>query len=255
MISWPLIRYVLMAALRDRLILSLGVLVAVGAALSVFLGSGAFIESSQFALVFTAGGLRLAGAAGLVLFVIFYMRRSFENKDVEFLLSRPISRTSFILSHAIAFSVLAVFLAAMIGVAVCAVVVQAVGPGHGLWIFSLMMEYVLIVNAALFFAMVLQSASSGAMAVLGLYILSRLMGQLLGIASVGDASPISPLLNGTMNIISMIVPRIDLMTQTSWLVYPDSNTEIGVGFIAAQGFVYTGLLICAALIDLRRRQF
>ena len=255
MISWPLIRYVLMAALRDRLVLSLGVLVAVGASLSVFLGSGAFIESSQFALVFTAGGLRFAGTAGLVLFVIFYLRRSFENKDVEFLLSRPISRTSFILSHSIAFSILAVFLASVIGVAVCAVVVQAVGPGHGLWVFSLMMEYIIIVNAALFFAMVLQSAAGGAMAVFGLYVLSRLMGQLLGIASVDGSSSVSVFLNPIMNFISMIVPRIDLMTQTSWLVYPDAGGDVGFAFIAIQGVVYSALLICAALIDLRRRQF
>lgn len=255
MISWPLIRYVLMAALRDRLVLSLGVLVAVGASLSVFLGSGAFIESGQFALVFTAGGLRFAGTVGLVLFVIFYLRRSFENKDVEFLLSRPISRTSFILSHSIAFSILAVFLAGVIGVAVCAVVVQAVGPGHGLWVFSLMMEYIIIVNAALFFAMVLQSAAGGAMAVFGLYVLSRLMGQLLGIASVDGASSVSVFLNPIMNFISMVVPRIDLMTQTSWLVYPDAGGDVGFAFIAIQGAVYSGLLICAALIDLRRRQF
>jgi hypothetical protein len=255
MLSWPLVRYVLMAALRDRLIVSLGILVAVGAALSVFLGSGAFIESSQFALVFTAGGLRFAGAVGLVLFVVFYIRRSFENKDVEFLLSRPISRSSFILSHAVGFSLLAIILGCVIGVAVCAVVIQAVGPGHGLWVFSLIMEYILIVNAALFFAMVLQSAASGAMAVFGLYVLSRLMGQLLGIASVGNESPIAPLLNGIMNIVSMIVPRIDLMTQTTWLVYPDAQGEIGFAFIAIQGVIYTGLLICAALIDLRRRQF
>lgn len=255
MISWPLIRYVLMAALRDRLVLSLGALVAVGASLSVFLGSGAFIEGSQFALVFAAGGLRFAGTAGLVLFVIFYLRRSFENKDVEFLLSRPISRTSFILSHSIAFSMLAVFLAGIIGVAVCAVVVQAVGSGHGLWVFSLMMEYIIIVNAALFFAMVLQSAAGGAMAVFGLYVLSRLMGQLLGIASVDGASSVSMLLNPIMNIVSMVVPRIDLMTQTSWLIYPDAGGDVGFVFVAIQGIIYSGLLVCAALIDLRRRQF
>lgn len=255
MLSWPLVRYVLMAALRDRLALSLGILVIIGAALSVFLGSGALIERTQFSLVFTAGGLRFAGAVGLVLFTVFYIRRSFDNKDVEFLLSRPISRTSFILSHAIGFSMLATSLACVIGLAVCGVVVQAVGPGHGLWVFSLIMEYIIIVNAVLFFAMVLQSAAGGAMAVFGLYVLSRLMGQLLGIASVADTMPGAAFLHGAMNIISMIVPRIDLMTQTSWLVYPDTDGGVGFSFVAIQGVIYSGLLICAALVDLRHRQF
>ena len=58
-----------------------------------------------------------------------------------------------------------------------------------------------------------------------------------------------------MNIVSMVVPRIDLMTQTSWLIYPDAPNEIGYAFVLIQGVVYCALLITAALVDLRRRQF
>jgi len=105
MFSWPLVTYVLMAALRDRLIVSLIVLVAVGTSLSVFIGSSAILEKDQFALVFAAAGLRFAGVAGLVLFTVFYVRRAFDTKDIEFLLARPVSRFSFLFSHAVAFSV------------------------------------------------------------------------------------------------------------------------------------------------------
>lgn len=254
MISGPLIRYVLMAAVRDRLILSLLLVIVLGACLAIFLGSAAVVESKQFALVFAAGGLRFTGVVGLVLFVVFHIRRSFDNKDVEFLLSRPISRTSFILSHAAAFSILSLILSLSIALIVLLLSGGKVGTGHELWIFSLIMEYLIVVNSALFFAMVVPTASGGALAVFGLYILSHLIGDLLGDARTFETSA-SVILNPVMNIISMVVPRLDLMAQTAWLVYPDGMHNVGFGFILAQGIFYCGLLICAALIDLRHRQF
>lgn len=255
MLSVPLIKYVMMAALRDRLVLSLMVLVVVGAALSLSLGSAALIEYDQFSLVFAAGGLRFAGVVGLVLFVVFYMRRSFDNKDVEFLLSRPISRGAFILSHAVAFSILATALAVAVVLALVMVSPLAVGSGHMLWGFSIIVEFILIANAALFFSMVLTSAAGAALAVFGLYVLARLMGQLLGIAAVGGGILGVPVLRAGMDVVSMVIPRFDLLAQTSWLIYPDLPVSVGYGFIAMQGAVYGALLIVAAVIDLRRRQF
>lgn len=254
MISGPLIRYVLMAAVRDRLILSLLLVIVLGSCLSIFLGSAAVVESRQFALVYTAGGLRFTGIFGLVLFVVFHIRRSFENKDVEFLLSRPISRTSFILSHAAAFSILAVALSLAITFIVLVFSGGKIGVGHELWIFSLIMEYLIIVNSALFFSMVVPTASGSALAVLGLYVLAHLIGDLLGDARTFQ-TPASVILDPVMNVVSMVVPRLDLMAQTTWLVYPDGGHNVGFSFILAQGVFYCGLLICAALIDLRRRQF
>lgn len=254
MVTWPLVKYVLMAALRDRLVISLMLMIMLGACLSIFLGTSALLEDPQFTLVFAAGGLRFAGVVGLVLFTVFHIRRSFDSRDVEFLLSRPISRTSFILSHSIGFSLIALFLALCIGAMICAISPSMVGLGHGLWILSLIIEFMIVVNAALFFAMVLPSAAGGAMAVFGFYVLSRLIGQLLGITEQNIVNLVGPILNLSMKVISMVMPRLDLMAQTTWLIYPKLG-GVGFGFIAAQGAVYIGLLIAAALIDLRRRQF
>jgi len=254
MLSLPLVKYVLMAALRDRLVVSLFLLIVVGAALSLFLGSAAMIEDDQFSLVFAAGGLRFAGVAGLTLFAVFYLRRSFDNKDVDFLLSRPISRAAFILSHALAFSVIAVGMAAAVILALGLVSPTEIGSGHMRWGVSILFEFIIVVNAALFFSMVLTSAAGGVLAVFGMYVLARLMGQLLGIAATGGNLLGLPM-DGLMNVIAMVMPRLDLMAQTSWLVYPDDPVAFGYGFMIAQGVFYAALLIVAALIDLRRRQF
>ena len=157
MISGPLVRYVLTAALRDKLILTMALLIALGAALAVFLGSSAITEKESFSTVFGASGLRFLGVFGIVLFVSFYMRRSFETKEVEFLLSRPLSRMTFLFSHAAAFMILSVTLAG---------VVTAAGfflgkpnlPGLIMWGMSVAIETMIMSSVALFFSMVLSSA-------------------------------------------------------------------------------------------------
>lgn len=254
MISRPLIYYVLMAAVRDKLILSLILFMVVGTCVAIFVGSSAVIEADQFALVFASTGLRLAGMMGLVLFAVFYVRRAFETKDIDFLLSRPVSRPCFIISHAVAFSILAAGVALFAELALLLLASRSIIiDGHILWMVSLMVEFIIMINAALFFSMVLTSAASAAMAVAGLYILARMMGQILGILDEGIRMANFELMSGAMQAISLVVPRLDLMAQTTWLVYGPGNDSIGM--ILAQGAAYTALLVVAATIDLRRRQF
>lgn len=252
--SWPLVRYVLTAALRDRLILVCVLSLVIGASLSLFLGSAALTEKAQFVQVFAASGLRLAGLLCLVLFVVAYIRRSFETRDIDYLLSRPLGRMTFMISHALAFSLLAVIVAAAVSFAALGIVPKSFGAGHILWAASLAVEYVIMANTAFFFAMVLPGVASGAMAVTGLYVLARLMGELLGIAAAHPDLPGAAFFSGVMNLVSMFIPRLDLMAQSVWLVYGPDGTA-GLGFALGQGVVFTALVVLAACVDLVRRKF
>ena len=127
---WLLVKYILTAALRDRLLLGFLFLVGVGISLSIFLGSAAITEKDQFSVVFTAGGLRIGGLLTLVLFTVFYLRRSFETRDVEYLLSRPLSRLQFLLAHSIAFSILATIAASLISLVLIAMSQGEYLTGH-----------------------------------------------------------------------------------------------------------------------------
>ena len=273
MISKPLVRYVLTAALRDKLVVTLSLMIMMGAAMAVFMGSAAVAEGDRFALVFGSGGLRFLGITGVILFCCFYVRRSFESKEVEFLLSRPISRLSFLGSHALAFSVLA----AVIAVAITAVMAALGRPdmtGLLVWGASLIAEFSMMAVAALFFSMVLSSAAGSALATLGLYALARMMGTLLGILDHAPANWFFAVIGNVMKLISIATPRLDMMGQTSWLVYgvrdgaglkflPDAIPyahwmvmHLGlVGFISVQGIIFVALLLAASAHDFLRRQF
>ena len=251
--SMPLIKYVFMAALRDKLMLSLAVVLVVGASLAMFLGSAAIIEKSQFTVVFAGAGLRMVSVFGLVLFVVFFIRRAFDSKEIEYLLSRPVGRLSIIVSFALAFSALSVLMGFGVGLCIYAVAPGLFGYGHVLWVVSVMVEAVVMVNTALFFSMYISSASSAAMATLGVYVLGRLMGQLLGIID-------SPMVDSygvyamAMQMVSVITPRLDLLGQSSWLIY---GVKDGYSLVYAvcQGAFYSALVLSAASLDFVRREF
>ena len=273
MISKPLVKYVLTAALRDKLMVTLVLMILMWAAVAVFMGSASITEGESFALVMGAGGLRFMGVMGVVLFCCFYIRRSFESKEVEFLLSRPISRLSFLCSHALAFSILSFFIATVI-TAVTSILGRPDTTGLFVWGASLVVEFSMMAVAALFFSMVLSSAAGSALATLGLYALSRMVGTLLGILNHPPANLFFAIIGNVMKLISIATPRLDMMGQTTWLVYGVSSERnikflpqaseyaqwmtqhLGLtGFIGVQGIVFVGLLLAAAAHDFLRRQF
>ncbi len=254
--SLTLVSYVLRAAIRDKILIALVLAMLVGTSFSIFLGSAAVIEKGQFAGVFAASGLRLAGVAGLVLFAVFYVRRSFESRDIEFLLSRPVSRTQLLLSFSAAFSLLALVTGLAEGACIAMLAPDMLDPGALLWVTSIIVENIIMVNVALFFALFLSSPASCTMACFGFYMLARLMGQLLGIIDTGTTGglPAATVLARIVEIISAVTPRLDLMGQTSWLIYgPDKG--IGYAFLLGQGVIFTALVLVAARIDLARRIF
>lgn len=273
MISRPLVSYILTAALRDRLVLTLLLLIGTGAAVSIFLGSSAITEQDSFALVLGASGLRFLSVVGIVLFCCFYVRRSFETKEVEFLLSRPISRMTFLFSHAAAFMIMSLFVSLLVTTAVFFMGRPNLG-GLFAWGLSIAAEGMVMSAVALFFSMVLGSAAGSALAAFGFYILSRLIGTLLGIASTAPENPVLLVLNKIMDLISIVVPRLDVIGQTGWLVYGvEGSGGVGflhdagpyahrmietlgmMGFISLQGVLFLALILAASAFDFSRRQF
>lgn len=254
MINFSLVKYALMAALRDKLVISMLVMFVLGACLAVFFGSAAVIEKDQFTIVFTAAGLRILSILGLVLFVIFFIRRSFESKDIDFLLSRPVGRISLILSYFIAFSLLCIVMSIAVFGVVCAVAPHLFGMAHIVWGASIMVESIIMVSVALFFSMYISSASNAAMVTMGFYVLGRMMGQLIGIV---DSSMVDSYggLAMMLQLVSVVTPRFDLLGQSSWLIYGLADGDVGIIQIISQGVVFCSLVLGAACFDFSKRSF
>lgn len=252
-----LIKYVLTAARRDKLFLSLVCLMIAGSFVSFFLASSAVVDQAQYSIVYLGGSLRIVGLLGLVLFVVFFIRRSFDARDVEYLLTRPVSRSAFILSLSFGFSLLAFLISGAMSAGLT-FLASGIGNMDGAiyWSTGVICEYVLMVNVALFFSMVLSSPVSASLSTFGFYVLSRIMGQLLFIDKNPPMLEIPgySILSWIFRVISMIFPRLDLMTQTSWLLYGRGDLQQYI-FIPIQALIFLVLVLLATLIDLRRKQF
>lgn len=251
---WILTRYVLTAAFRDRLFLGFLLLLFVGVSLSFFLGSSAVTEKDQFSLIFAASGLRIGANLALLLFVVFYLRRAFESHDVEYLLSRPISKLQFLLSHFFAFSILALISAVFVTLVLIAMPSAGSEANFFLWGLSFWVELNIMVTIGLFFSLVLSSAVTAALASFAFYVLARLMGDILGILELTHQFGFSALLEKIMLFISIFIPRLDLMAQSSWLLYGVENS-ISWAFIFLQGGIFSAFVLAASFLDLNKRQF
>jgi hypothetical protein len=104
------IRYILITALRDWFFLGLFCGVIFAALISATLGSTAFIEEKEMTISYAAGSCRLILMVGLIVFVCFHIRSAFDTKEVDVILSRPISRTNLVIAYWLGFAFVAFLL-------------------------------------------------------------------------------------------------------------------------------------------------
>ncbi len=255
----PIIRYTLLTALRDRLFIGLFIAVFCAVAIAFFLGSTALTEQNQMTLAYAAGAARMTVIVGLVLFICFHVRRSFENKEIELILSRPISRPVFVLSYWAGFAVLTVLLA----LPVILIIWMFTHPdmiGLLYWGGSLVLEGMLISAFALVASLIVQSAVVSVLASGGFYLLSRMMGFFMLLVAKPIALPTeagtegSIIMGWLIKAIAITLPRLDLYGKTAWLLYGIGDVQDSWVF-GVQSLVYIPLLLGMAMWDFRRKQF
>jgi len=248
-----LVFYVLSAAIKDKIFLLYVGLVAIILSLSIFFGSSAVTEQDQFSAVFTSGALRIASSFTLILFIIFYFRRSFDNRDVDFLFSRPISRLQFVLAHFIAFSILSLLIAIVTSIGILILTPSELLGAALIWGLTIFLELVVLSVMAMFFGIALSTAVSATLVTICFYILARLMGDIIGILESGISNLATQALGLIMTVISFFIPRLDLIGQTSWLVY--GVQDFNYIALSLQIIIFIGLVLSATYLDLKRRQF
>lgn len=250
------IRYVLLTATRDRLFIGLLVGIAIAAYISSVLGSTAMLETEQMMLSFTAAAARVIIMVGVIVFIGFHMRNAFDAREIDVLLSRPISRTTLVLSYWVGFAAVATCL-----VLPTVILVSAVGTlnqtGFWVWSVSLLLESWLVVSIALFAALTIKSGVGTVLSSLAIYALSRMMGFFLMTTTTTSIFKDQTINEGTqwlMKSISMLVPRLDFYAKSNWLIYGAKSYE-EVYLFVLQSAVFIPLLITASVIDFKRKQF
>jgi hypothetical protein len=123
-----------------------------------------------------------------------------------------------------------------------------------LWGLSLALECILVAAAALFFSMALAQLVPAIAATLGLYLLARSIATIQAIASGPLIEPTAAgkAARGLVDAVALLLPRLDSVTQTHWLIY--GAPSAGAYAVAMAGLaLYAALLVAAGLFDFYRR--
>ena len=250
------IRYVLLTATRDRLFIGLLVGIALAAYISSVLGSTAMLETAQMTLAFTAASARVIIMVGVIVFIGFHMRNAFDAREIDVLLSRPISRTTLVLSYWVGFAAVATCLV-IPTILLVAVLGSLNHTGFLLWSVSLLLESWLVVSVALFASLTIKSGVGTVLSSLAIYTLSRMMGFFLATTSSVSLFKEQKINLGTqwlMKTIALVVPRLDFYAKSNWLIYGAKSYE-DLNLFLLQSAVFIPLLIAASVIDFKRKQF
>ncbi|MEO5861229.1 MAG: ABC transporter permease, partial [Burkholderiales bacterium] len=93
--------------------------------------------------------------------------------------------------------------------------------------------------------------------VLGAYALARSMAalQLIGSSGIREGNLVLDRISTTaLDGIAFFLPRLDLFTQTGWLLHRD-QPAVDLPWLTLQSLVYVVLLGAAALFDFKRKNF
>lgn len=251
------VRYIFLTAIRDWLFLGLFGGIVLAFILSMFLGSTALVEEAQMTMTYLGGAARIILMVGLITFVCFHVRRAFENREVEVILSRPISRTSFVIAYWLGFAVVGGLLILPLLLLMFALLPGISPVGLVFWGLSILMEAFIVIAFALFCSLILKSAVTSVLLCFAFYVISRMMGFFLYVIEspqIMYSGGMEWLTGQGLRTVSAVLPRLDLYGHTEWLVYGVQSSD-SLSLFMIQAAIYVPLLLAAALFDFKHKQF
>ena len=250
------LKYVILSAIRDKLFLALFMAIISLFGISNLIGFTATSEEALMQTVLFAGTSRILLIFGMIIFICFHINKSFENKEISFILSKNISREKFILSYWLGFNIISLFLIFIFSIIIFLFCnINIIGAIQ--WIISLIFEMAIITMFAILSSLMLQSAIFSIFISSSFYLISRLMGFFINMSIVTGHNEIYNFIiessHFILKVISSLIPRLDLYGQTKWLIYGADFNIFKI--IIIQSIIYILIMFMMAFYDFRKKQF
>lgn len=248
-----ILRTTLVEAIRNRLLWLAVIVIAAALGLAQFLNQVAITESLEIQASLVAALLRVAAVFMVVTFVITSVVRESNDKVTELILSQAVPRSAYFFGRLAGFFVVAMVLALLFGLPLAFFAPPArLAP----WTLSLACELLVMVSVSLFCVLSLTQVLSAFAATSAFYLLSRSMAamQVIASAPIGEHGIADQIVALIVNGIAIILPSLDRMTQTSWLVEAAPSSQV-LGTLVLHSALYIVLIASAALFDLYRKNY
>lgn len=246
-----LARLVLLEARRGGLPWLALASIVLSAALALFLSRVALTESLSLQVAVVAAVLRACSVFLIATHVAASTAREINDKGLELMLALPLSRSTQYLGRLAGFAAcgIVVALAFALPLALWAPAVKVMA-----WGACLAVETALVGAIALFFAMTLGQLVPALAATAGLYLVARIMPtvRLISTGPLADDSPLQHAAQWIVDGIALLLPPVDAMTRTEWLLY-DLPSARAYALALGGALVYGALIAAAGLFDFHRR--
>ena len=247
-----LARLTLIEAVRNRLLWLAAAIIVIALGLAQFLGQVAITESREIQTALLSAPLRVAAVFMVAVFVITSTVRESNDKIVELLLSLPAPRSFYFLGKFAGYAAVSLIVAVMSALPLAPFANPA---GLALWTASLFCELLIVAAVSLFCVLSFTQVVPAFATVAGFYLLARSMAamQVIAGAPLQEPTLADRAVRITVELIALVLPSLDRMTQTAWLIEPPGAGVLGG--VLGQAAIYLVLIGSASLFDLYRRNF
>ncbi len=251
--AFVIARFSFLEAMRNRLFLLAlaGIICVLG--LAEFVSELAITESRQIVSSMLSALIRLFCVFIIGLFVITSVVREFNDKGFDYILALPHSRYVYYLGKLLGFSLLSVVVVLCVSLIM---LVYATPLAVLIWCLSLTLELMLVVALSLLFVFTFRQITAAFSAVVAFYLLARAMQtiQLISEAPILETNTISQhFMNNLLDLIGLILPRLDLFARTEWLVYTSVDFSV-LSSNVVQAVIYILFLSACSAFDLYRME-
>jgi ABC-type transport system involved in multi-copper enzyme maturation permease subunit len=249
----PIARATLLEAARSRMIWLVAVLCLLCLGLAGFIQQVAIIEAPEIQATVLAAILRAAAAFLTAAFVTMSVVREYNDKVFELMLAQPWPRSVYLAGKFVGFSTAAAALAVLVSLPLLPFVPL---DRLGVWTLSLGCELIIVAAMSLFCVITLAHIVPALATVLGFYVLARSIAAMQVIAAGSETSGTwaERAADWVIRGIALVLPRLDLMTRSDWLVAGMPAPAVLAG-VVGQTVAYAVLLMAAAQFDLHRQNF
>lgn len=250
--SLTIARYTLLGAYRNRTLLLSLISVLVCWLIADFASALALTESQATQLSVYAFTVRVLSVLIACLLVINSLHSEFADRQLSLLISLDLPRPVYIIGK------LAGFIGVMLIIVLLALVpllLFSSVPAALTWTLSLFLELTIVASFSLFVICAIRNNTLSFIIVLGFYVLSRLLADILLLSQ----SPIvetkgfgNPVITWILQMIYVVLPDLWNYTRSEWLIYGD--IDIAVIYSNIMQTLIAGLLLTvAAIFDFYRK--
>lgn len=246
-------RFTVVDGLRSRFARVVLALVAVALALGAFGGSLAITEGAAVSIVAFAPALRIAAVLTLVVFVAASTVHEFAERSLLLMLAAPLSRGRWVLAKFAGVAVLAAMTAAACALPVAVYAPAGTAPGAAAWVLSLALELVVAGGLALMMATSLKQVPAAVLATTACYLLARVIGAALLLnerAPLAEQRAVADGGTWVLKAVAALAPRLDLFTQTPWLL---GTAPTDLPAVVGQAVLYAAIVVTVATLDFGSR--